>query len=513
MRPQASSYEAAKAVYDVAEGFTSFFGGASKSLNGIINAGKITGKEKLTAITTLLDAVNKLYDKFEEGSSETIKLANDIQSSEVYDLIKNLSNEADCEAFLLAETAENILELADNIYSSVGDGETAGGAAAVKPYNAFDSLRTMITNLPIRYVVDSVTVETLERSTTVIPHEIVMVPVESPTMGVDNWGGYIYNLVISAMGKISAPWYAQILGAPDDITGYDDAVEYVRQVENQIAAYSVHKGSGARFESWIVPASQASGISTFSARSSEKFLLSTENETAQYVDGVLTFTGNGVIEVTALTQEGGTLYIKDEEGNVKTIVIDVVEQHTCHSDVWHTELAPTDEFDGYRAKYCDVCGNTIAAEVIRSCGEHIYGEWIIEQQPTEEIMGIRYRECVNCYARETEYLPIINPDLTVQQFMLNQDYIVMEKGETAVINAEVLPSEFAGDVVWSTESGSEDVISVAADGTITACGAGTDYVVATVSDGQTTLTASCRVDVSEPFVLEGIQLSTNAVTT
>ena len=213
-------------------------------------------------------------------------------------------------------------------------------------------------------------------------------------MGVENWGKYIYSWMITAMGKISSPWYAQLFGAPKDVTGYDDAVAYVKQVENQIAAYNVHKESGTTFRAWI-------------ERTNGEFQLETDNETAVYEKGVLTFTGNAILEVTALSGEDGTLHIEDDEGNVKTIVIDTVEAHTCHSDTWNIEIAPSEDFDGYRSKCCDICGDPIAVEVLSACSEHMYGDWIIEQEATEESAGIQCRECKKCYSREVEYLTVL----------------------------------------------------------------------------------------------------------
>ena len=76
-----------------------------------------------------------------------------------------------------------------------------------------------------------------------------------------------------------------------------------------------------------------------------------------------------------------------DEGNLKTVVIDVVEPHACHSDTWNVELAPSEEYDGYRAKCCDICGDTIAVETLSACSEHHFGEWIVEHEATAETMG------------------------------------------------------------------------------------------------------------------------------
>lgn len=54
---------------------------------------------------------------------------------------------------------------------------------------------------------------------------------------------------------------------------------------------------------------------------------------------------------------------------------------------------------------CNVCG------FVREVGEHDFGEYIIEVEPTEDEAGLRSRECVNCGARESEAIdPIEGSD-------------------------------------------------------------------------------------------------------
>ena len=392
-------YEAVKTAFDMFEAVTNFCDSAGSAIDGIVSAGKITDTEKLKATNALLSAINKLFGKFEKGDSEAIELANNIQSSDFYKTIKSLAVEGECEAFLAAETAKSLLELANKIECALGEEEQE--ESGKRPFNAFDSMRTMISNLPVKFVVDSVQVSTMPGSTTTIPYTIEMVPGTAPYMGVENWGRYIYSMTIASMGKIESPWYAQIFGAPDDVTGYDEAVAYIQQTEDQMTAYSVHKSSTTTFRAWTERA--AAARSAAASTSDSGFLLETDNETAVYEDGVLTFTGNTILEVTALSGEGGILYIEDDEGNVKQIVIDVVEAHTCHSDTWRVEIAPTADYDGYRAKCCDICGDTIAVEVLSVCSEHSFGEWTVEQEATAETMGIWSHECQNCYAKEIEY--------------------------------------------------------------------------------------------------------------
>ena len=120
-----------------------------------------------------------------------------------------------------------------------------------------------------------------------------------------------------------------------------------------------------------------------------------------------------IVEVTAMSQNAAArsvgydvLHIRDNDtGEERKIAIEVLPAHTCHSDVWTVDLAPTATNDGFRSKLCDTCGDIIAMETLTACTNHDFGAWITEKEATTELMGIQYRECRNCCARETEFLP------------------------------------------------------------------------------------------------------------
>lgn len=95
---------------------------------------------------------------------------------------------------------------------------------------------------------------------------------------------------------------------------------------------------------------------------------------------------------------------------------------------------------------------------------------------------------------------------------LSQEYIALKAGQKQQLTAEVQPAELAKSIQWSVESNKDSVITVDQNGVVTAKGAGTDYVIATVVDGEKAISARCRVDVAEPIRIEGIQLSTTNVT-
>ena len=95
---------------------------------------------------------------------------------------------------------------------------------------------------------------------------------------------------------------------------------------------------------------------------------------------------------------------------------------------------------------------------------------------------------------------------------ISEKYLMLDVDQQIRLTAEVQPVELASNVVWTVEAGGENVISID-NGTVTALGEGTAYVIASVTDGNVTLTDRCRIDVAAPIELNGIQLSTNKLTT
>ena len=420
-------YKMIEAALSLTKGIQGFVSGASGALDSIIKANKVTDTLKLKALGELLSALDELYGLFESGDSDALELANNIQSTDFYKQLSSFASQEELEGFFLAQDVTAILSLLDKIQATLkGEAETDDA----KPFNAFDSMRTLIGNLPIRYVVDWVRIEKMEGSTTSIPYEIEMVPAgQAPRMGVESWGKYIYSSVIATMGKISAPWHAQLFGASDDLTGYEDAVSYVRQTENQTAAYSVHKDCYTNFSAWV---ERADGT----IATPDHYVVATANESASYsADGKLNFTGNAIVEVTAKAQGVATfsakkdvLCIRDNDaGTVKKIYIDVVPAHTCSSSGWHVDAAPAAGQDGFRTKYCDTCGDPIAMELLTACGSHDFGQWTVTQEATQDYMGIQSRECRNCGAKETEYLPALSVrgDFTGDSAVDDQDVVYL----------------------------------------------------------------------------------------
>lgn len=102
-----------------------------------------------------------------------------------------------------------------------------------------------------------------------------------------------------------------------------------------------------------------------------------------------------------------------------------------------------------------------------------------------------------------------------RKITLDREYLTIPMGSLSEpIQATVDPEEWADSLVWFSEN--EDVVTVDENGCVTPVSVGTGYVVAEVTHGKYTITARCRVDVTEKVANEevlGVDLGTKKVTT
>ena len=121
-----------------------------------------------------------------------------------------------------------------------------------------------------------------------------------------------------------------------------------------------------------------------------------------------------------------------------------------------------------------------------------------------------------------ECLTQANIHCTDLELSLDREYITMSlDDEPVTVTATITPTEWAGLLTWSAENpkdkgGNEiKVISVGENGKITPFEKGTAYVVAEVKFNDYSITARCRVDVTENPTAEeitGVQLGATSVT-
>ena len=100
--------------------------------------------------------------------------------------------------------------------------------------------------------------------------------------------------------------------------------------------------------------------------------------------------------------------------DAKTDVI--VIEAKGHTEVVDKAVAATCTADGYtEGKHCSVCGTVLVAQnVIKSPGEHTFGEWQTTVKPTCTEGGEMIRSCSVCGAEETKTIDALGHDYSEQ---------------------------------------------------------------------------------------------------
>ncbi len=398
-------YDACEALLDLASGFDGVVKCASKNIDNIIEAASITGTELALAYGKLSVSLAKLGAEIAEKSKSKIAaIGSALMDSDVWDEIVNMSNDSWDYSSVDAQKVE---KLAANL-------EAALEAAALDDEDPFALIEDVVSLLPVRYQLLAAVVSTRDGSTTTIPSTIKVEHIESPYKGVINMGSLLYNAVIAGMGKMDVPFIFRALGVSDDPTGYRQAMQTLKTARDTLKALQVKSGvKDTRVKAWVVSKNTAPISENSVALLSNENAVYTngyvelsvdENDTARIVDGVLEFDGNATLNVKALGDVGGTLYVDMGDGDVFEYDIEVVEEHECSSDKWVTVLPSVNGGVGYQACYCDVCDELIGFRETESCSEHAFGEWQNVLDATCLANGVKVRECTVCAYKQTDFI-------------------------------------------------------------------------------------------------------------
>ena len=149
-----------------------------------------------------------------------------------------------------------------------------------------------------------------------------------------------------------------------------------------------------------------------------------------------------------------------------------------------------------------------SSEVTTAMGDMGSGLWGLDYEGDGNSIRVRIKAVD--IAENTEESAEFEARPYAEAITVEQEYLALYQGQTRKLQVKVIPEELNGAVKWHIE-GNEDVVRVE-NGLITAKNPGTAYVVAEVDDGETTLTARCRVDVRAGTKLDGVQLGSTSVT-
>ncbi len=388
------------------------------------------------AKSQIFDALEQIMNILSKGDSKSIALMGKIKDShsfKVAELIGEMNGSGKVYEF---GSLIELVQVADSLRTMVMPSKSEN---AKDSFDLFDSLRTAISLIPVRFRLENVLMTTLEGSTTEIPYSVEYERVGARYFGVDNISMYFKALISSACGEVldEYSWglFSKIYGT--------SMYEYVKATEDKALAFAARPATGdTEFRAYFVPSS---------GNATGKYTLYSDKDGAVFENGVLTFTGDGVFEFTPHAEMTGTLHIENG-GNKEIINIDTVKPHTCSGSEWVITIPATADFDGYAVKLCDKCGEVCEFKTISLCDEHSFGEYVCELEATTEHCGIETRSCSVCGYSETKENPKLVSEFTVGD--------VNDDGRINVGDLVLLAQYFAN---WDVEINS-DAADTDADG-------------------------------------------------
>ncbi len=527
------AYKGIKAAFDALSALDKCISGCEKALDKFLKSTSYLPEAKLDLARDLYKSISKLLRKYTSSGNKALDCAARIGDSTIILILDAFASNP--ETFLEEHSYDDIKALIKDV-EALGNLLDSDDEKALKKFDIFDAIRTAIESLPVVFALKNVVLSEYDSNTTSIPWSYSTIDTGAQYFGVSNVSSYYGNLMKAIMAEVwneAAPSYLKLIPGLDDPLNYNDVKREIIAVEKEIAEFKAKDATGEiTFNAWIErKEEEEEGLMTYALNffEGDDFEISCDNETAVVKDGVLTFTGDGIISVIPQNTDGGILVIEDSKGNRYEYDITVVEQHECSVDGYEVILNPTSAYDGFAVKRCGVCEDVLDIEILSagSCETHSFGEWVTDCEATCSARGIISHECSVCGYCEIEYsessahipgewttVPATETEeekqvrlctacgeITEEKYI---DYVAAESvslnfNSMEIINtqsdkliASVLPNNASNrNVVWSTSN--KNIVAVSNDGTIIARSPGTATITVTTEDGD--YSVSCEVTV------------------
>ena len=400
------AFKAIKTGLDIADGLISAIGSASKAVDSFISSASAELAEKVTLARDLKSALvdfEMAYSKFE---NKTVDAAVKLTNSAVGASLKAFTQEPD--EWLKKTSVKDIKKLISGVKTLGNSLSGQPSKAEIKKFNVFDSIRTLISAIPIVFTLKNVFLVEDEDNTTSIPWSCTVTQSGPEYFGVANLSRHLSNILIAGSSDLikgMLPSYIFLIPGANSALSAEDAKREIIAVEKEITRFKARSASGdVTYKAYVVRNTQTQSMMLRSVSAlSDGFILSSDNDTARFENGVLTFTGDGMIEVTPADLSGGTLVVEDSDGNKYEYEMTVVAQHECTPDEREVIISPTADNDGFAVDCCSVCGDVINVELLsaKEC-THSYGEWVEDIAAVCNAEGLRHRDCTLCGYSESE---------------------------------------------------------------------------------------------------------------
>lgn len=154
---------------------------------------------------------------------------------------------------------------------------------------------------------------------------------------------------------------------------------------------------------------------------------------------------------------------------------------------WETILEATFETSGEEQCLCQLCGKVVET---REIAPHVAGEWVVTQEPFYEQDGIRQQHCSDCgVLLAEEKIPAL---VRSTALILSQNELKLHYKGAAILRANIQPDNVT-ERSYSWQSSDESVVTVDAEGFVTAVAPGSAVITCTAMDGGAVSECAVRV--------------------
>ncbi len=308
---------------------------------------KITGEtdsDKKTAYESIFTASKTLYAVFSESDEKAIDIICKLKLGDFYDDLKRYATKP---STLSKASASRINEIA-NGFTEISKKDFMMDTKVI------DEIKAAFDALPLRFILNNVSVITLSGSTTEIPYSIEILPDESEHyQKITHIDNYIQSLIDKYIGVPDAPHTSR------RFSGHVYSPQEIKFVEKTTFSV-VSAGGKTNTKIWVEYFD--------SAEINNDFVLSCDAEDSDFKEGILTFTGSGYVTVTAPEGSIGILRIETTDGEETGITdykLESVKEHECSGDKLTTVIPSDLVSDGYKTRHCDICNSIIGVETFR----------------------------------------------------------------------------------------------------------------------------------------------------
>ncbi|WP_288529162.1 leucine-rich repeat protein [uncultured Eubacterium sp.] len=392
-------YKAAKFIYSLAGDFKNAIDGCLNGIDLFVNSAGMAS-DRIALAKELKKSIVDFTLKYSKSENDVIDAIIKTSSSSVGMQLDILSKNP--EEWLSTASISDIKTLIESINSLSNSLENGLNETDNQKVNLFDSLRTFISAIPVKFVLNSVVMTEDASNTTQIPWSYKTYNTNAHYMSVSEMNTYlsnIYKLFVSEAYDQVVPSVFQIFPGLKNPVDDKQVSKEIIATENKIKEFQAKSATGdVTFKAYVVSNGQVDNNKNFDVSCKD-------NDSAVSKDGVVSFDGNGTITVVPNNSNGGTLVIEDSEGNVTKYNVNVVKPHTCEPTEQKVLIPPTENRNGVLVKYCGICGNLMEAEIISATKcNHKFGEWKTETNASCQTEGVRSHECSVCGCVETEFI-------------------------------------------------------------------------------------------------------------